>query len=43
MYSIYYAKQQQRQQQQYDHKQQGRITSKSTAENQQYINEETLQ
>ena len=37
MYSIHYAKQQ------YKHKQQGTIISKSTAENQHYVNEETLQ
>ena len=38
IYSIYYAKQQQ-----FKHKQRGRITSKNTPENQQYTNEETLQ
>ena len=38
MYSIFYTMQQQ-----CKHKQCGKITSKSTAENQQYVNEETLQ
>ena len=38
MYRIYCTKQQQ-----YEHKQQGRKTSKSTAKNQQYICQETLQ
>ena len=39
---MYYAKRQQKQQQ-CKHKQRGRITNKSTAENWQYVNKETLQ